>query len=480
MGRARMIKPGQLSNRWKWGLGALILIVCVIAVAALIGYSISQSKQSGYSNNTPVTDWGSSSAQGNVSARKLQQLPRPESREADALLARNDTPAWIVDLYTYQRDSALITTDLAAAWLQLLQQQLPHNVTAMKQKAETGEGAEQQAQDLDLQPFIRVAADVLQYLRFNRSKALLQLLREFATNGSFDPESVDPDQLQAEVQQLLNVQTLNAFYIATVRVDGDLSTGVSAAAQQPAALTGHHRMLLQATAQQRRQQARRRWHRMLLKQDELADQLLAQMQGAASAAPIPAAGSSSALTLRSTDATSSTAGSSSSASAAASAGASSTEATGADVSSSATATNVGLSSHIQTLQEMLCAAAAFSPSGLTGVLPNPDICPPQPQQRFSSGQLVFSPIKVPVVFHVLRFTSAIPAASFMSTDEPQAALGTTTGVAAFPPLWEDNLKAGQNLIDTANTLLKHTGIQFSLQEVRAASLLCACFDICWV
>lgn len=68
-------------------------------------------------------------------------------------------------------------------------------------------------------------------------------------------------------------------------------------------------------------------------------------------------------------------------------------------------------SPLMTLQEMLCNVKSYSPSGLKGMLlpdrktngtgqGRPIVCPPVPEPAiFRYKQLVFKPVKIPVVFH---------------------------------------------------------------------------------
>jgi hypothetical protein len=66
----------------------------------------------------------------------------------------------------------------------------------------------------------------------------------------------------------------------------------------------------------------------------------------------------------------------------------------------------------------------------------------------------------------------------MSTDMPQAPMGSKSGTTAFPPIWNDGnnnssssnntgMAAGQRLLDATNQLFQSTGVQFSLKEVRS-------------
>jgi hypothetical protein len=360
----------------------------------------------------------------------------------------------------------------------------------------------------------RVAADILAYLRFSRSTVLLSLLREYAASSVITVEAVDPDALQAEVLQLFDLQNLNDFYIVMSQVDAahaaaaaQQSAAVSLATSQGAAeLRGRmlHSSLQQQQQQRRQQQPLRRLHQAGMsasQQDALASQLLSQMTGgggAATAAASKDTSSSSSSSGRRPDYMSTTTTSSSSSTsatgtsdaghsgtsaravkpsraAAAAAAAAGDSASSSSSSSSADSSNAG----VQTLLDMVCAAAPWAPAGsLAKILPAGSACPvAKPLQLFQRDTLAFTPITVPVVFHVLRFAVDIPALSFMSTDMPQAPMGSKSGTAVYPPIWNGSSSsssssssngpiAGQNLVDAANRMYQGTGIQFSLQEVR--------------
>jgi hypothetical protein len=144
--------------------------------------------------------------------------------------------AWIHDLYSHEQDAALITAAASAAFLsqlavqqqqlqQLQKQLLPGAKTLVNGKNPAANTANRSAasstsQPIDVAPFVRVATDVLNYLRFCRSTALLQLLREFSATGQLDLQAVDPDELQSEVFKLINLENLNRWYLASGRGDG--------------------------------------------------------------------------------------------------------------------------------------------------------------------------------------------------------------------------------------------------------------------
>lgn len=110
-------------------------------------------------------------------------------------------------IYTYDEDAALITERLSATFLQQLQQQLATS------------SSNPQLLQLDIQPFVRVARDVLSYLRYSNSQALLPLLRQYSSSGTLDVSEIDPDVLQGEVLQMLNVTRLGEWYRAAAQYD---------------------------------------------------------------------------------------------------------------------------------------------------------------------------------------------------------------------------------------------------------------------
>jgi hypothetical protein len=110
-------------------------------------------------------------------------------------------------IYTYNDDAVLITERLSATFLQQLQQQLATSSN------------NPQLVKLDIQPFVRVARDVLSYLRYSNSQALLPLLRQYSSSGTMDVAEIDPDVLQGDVLQLLNVTQLSQWYSAASQYD---------------------------------------------------------------------------------------------------------------------------------------------------------------------------------------------------------------------------------------------------------------------
>jgi hypothetical protein len=63
-----------------------------------------------------------------------------------------------------------------------------------------------------LEEFAAVAADILNYFRERNSQALLSMLRQFSQQGTFTLADVDPDVLQQEVQQILDLNQLGKYY----------------------------------------------------------------------------------------------------------------------------------------------------------------------------------------------------------------------------------------------------------------------------
>jgi hypothetical protein len=137
--------------------------------------------------------------------------------------------------YTYDNDAMLITERLSATFLQQLKQQLAVGGS--------------QLQTLDIQPFVRIAKDVLSYLRYSNSQALLPLLRQYSGSGTLDVADIDPDVLQGEVVQLLNVTRLGEWYRAASQYDVPGSrtvppppVGAAAAALQESGLVSNYNM----------------------------------------------------------------------------------------------------------------------------------------------------------------------------------------------------------------------------------------------
>jgi hypothetical protein len=233
---------------------------------------------------------------------------------------------------------------------------------------------------LDLTPFIRVAEDILSYLRFTRSRALLQLLREFSSASTVSSESVDPDQLQAEVQTLLQLQQLNAWYSYQASKDSTERHGAAVA-------SGNKQ---QQRQQQRGRRLKQKQHlqgglpaggtassRRLHSGDatDLTNALLSQMTGSAAPAPAGRTGSSS-----------STATTTKPAAAAAAAAA-------------AAQGDADSSSQMQTLKDMLCGMRSWSPTGLDGVLSKPVDCSAARTVASAASLATFKPLVIPVVFH---------------------------------------------------------------------------------
>ena len=108
-----------------------------------------------------------------------------------------------LDLYTYFSDATLITEDLTEAFLEQLQLQLEasgYAATALGNLTEI------------VDTFQSVARDVLNYLRRHNSQTLLPLLRQFSAQGTVALSDVNPDVLQKEVHQLLNITQLATWF----------------------------------------------------------------------------------------------------------------------------------------------------------------------------------------------------------------------------------------------------------------------------
>jgi hypothetical protein len=90
-------------NTWKWAVGALVAVAAIAGLSVLIVHAVKQSRSGSPAvAATHDADWGSRTSSA-AAGRQLVQLPPPDSPAAVELLARNDTPAWVSDLYSYHR-----------------------------------------------------------------------------------------------------------------------------------------------------------------------------------------------------------------------------------------------------------------------------------------------------------------------------------------------------------------------------------------
>jgi hypothetical protein len=84
-------------------VGALAAVAAIAGLSVLIAHAVKQSRSSSPAVATAHDgDWGSRTSSA-AAGRHLVQLPSPGSPAAAELLARNDTPAWVSDLYGYHR-----------------------------------------------------------------------------------------------------------------------------------------------------------------------------------------------------------------------------------------------------------------------------------------------------------------------------------------------------------------------------------------
>jgi hypothetical protein len=169
------------------------------------------------------------------------------------------------ELYTHQSDSNIITAEHTGALLKLLQNAVqastaaaaaaaprsllssvsanPTSVSSVQQHLQLLSAYEAKflatpsssssSSAVDLQPFITAAGDVLSYLRYQQSQALLPLLRDFSRSGrkGLALFGADPLLLRQEVQQLLQPASLQQWYIAAARSRVRASQQVSAGTQ---------------------------------------------------------------------------------------------------------------------------------------------------------------------------------------------------------------------------------------------------------
>jgi hypothetical protein len=156
---------------------------------------------------------------------------------------------WLQELYTHQSDSSIITAEHTGALLKLLQDAVqastaaaaaasprsllssvsttPTSASSVQQhlqllsayQSKVVAGPSSSSTAVDLQPFITAAGDVLSYLRYQQSQALLPLLRDFSRSGrkGLALFSADPMLLRIEVQQLLQPASLQQWYLDAAR-----------------------------------------------------------------------------------------------------------------------------------------------------------------------------------------------------------------------------------------------------------------------
>jgi hypothetical protein len=175
------------------------------------------------------------------------------------------------ELYTHQQDSNLITAEHTEALLKQLQRALqalpltpaaapplqaassshvsPASVTSLPAAAAEHLQLLSLYQDshiamnpsssplnpnpaAGLQPFIVAAGDVLSYLRYKQSQALLPLLRSFSRNGLQGVAVLgsNPAVLRQEVQRLLQPASLQQWYVEAARSRVEAA---ATSAQQP-------------------------------------------------------------------------------------------------------------------------------------------------------------------------------------------------------------------------------------------------------
>lgn len=129
----------------------------------------------------------------------------------------------IIKQYTWFSDNTIITGEKTAEFLRHLQAQLQTS----REQISREQGTTAMAPAIDLAPFIRVALDLLRFLRAHDGEVLLRLLREFSASGRLALDDVSPDALQAEVNALLaSTQQLNAWYsVALVRDEAGHGSG---------------------------------------------------------------------------------------------------------------------------------------------------------------------------------------------------------------------------------------------------------------
>lgn len=104
------------------------------------------------------------------------------------------------------KDSQQVTPQLTRAFIQATRQQLAANQQLL--------GGRDPETIVDWKTLDRIARDVLGYLRYTRSVAILDLLRRFCASGgvALSITDSDPDALRQEISALLNMTTLNDYF----------------------------------------------------------------------------------------------------------------------------------------------------------------------------------------------------------------------------------------------------------------------------
>lgn len=364
-----------------------------------------------------------------VDGLALRQLPPPWSEEAEEMRSMPDSGTWS-GLYTYYSDAEQITEQLTRAFLEQLQAQLDASGQNTTNRADLNE---------IIAEITEVARDVLNYLRHHNSQALLPMLRQYAQQGSFTVADIDPDVMQQEVRDLLDLDQLGQWYARVARKDHPgFATRPVVGLQDKQGITE----MLQGSTVRPTDSGN---HRHLLTGPHQS----VSLQNGASARHLHAAPAVPAAAPAKTPAA-----------AAAAVPSTQTSAAGTPIpiipAGEAVTENVPATvSPLMTLQDMLCNVQQFSPTKLKGLLlpsrgnstgqRTPIKCEPLPEPAvFRYQQLVFKPVKIPVVFHCQRFRQ---------------------GDMEMPPLWRAE-EAAANLIKVANTAFERALIQFELQEVR--------------
>jgi hypothetical protein len=209
-------------------------------------------------------------------------------------------------LYQHHHDSATITAQQTAAFLQLLQ------IDSRLHSGLVGSLLSSSSSGSRLQTFIQSAQDVLSYLRWHHSLVLLQWLRDFSSSGlqGFPATAADPVLLQVEMQQLLSPASLQQWYVETASsprgVQQQEASQVSLSGACVCSITRHtsfsllmvpmcHTCVFMCCAQVPPSRRLQSQHRLLLADADadLTSQLLSRMLG-----PAPAAASTAAARPR--------------------------------------------------------------------------------------------------------------------------------------------------------------------------------------
>lgn len=105
-------------------------------------------------------------------------------------------------MYTYASDADIITEALTEAFLDQLKEEFAGD-QAMRIDANFTEVVDM---------LEGVARDILSYFRYHRSEALLPMLRQFSMSNAISMADINPDVLQHELHEIMNITTMGHWY----------------------------------------------------------------------------------------------------------------------------------------------------------------------------------------------------------------------------------------------------------------------------